>query len=796
MALHVISPDLLLVVTLFVFQNRLLHAQSGLAACVESGHTQYPFCNTSLSLDSRVRDLVSRILPEDKPGLLTARAHKGLPYLGVPSYYWGSNCIHSSMFSNCTKDGKCSTSFPSGPSAAATFDTPLIMEMAKVIAIETRAGWNAKNWTDNGANGAGLDCWGPVININRDPRWGRNGEGGAEDPYLMGELALAWTQGMQNGEDPRYVLVAITLKHFVANAVEGMWTTNGTWSKLGTINRHTINALISKHDLADTYWPAFRKAIREGDAQGIMCSYNEVNGIPTCLDPLQRKAREVWGFSGYVTSDTDSIADAWQSHNYSSDAAEASCQAVSKGGCDIDSGNTFQQGLLDGVSRGNCSMDDINDRLYNAFRVRFRLGLFDPIDDQPYWKYNVDENMGTASSAALNLRAALESFVLLRNDKSILPLAAGVNIAVVGPHGNSTGRLIQADTGMICPSGKFDCVISPFAAITRENKAGQTTYTPGVGIISSNTSDIALAVEAAKASDVIIAAVGICNCGGRWHTTEFFCNDFQENAEFLEGETHDRENIDLPPAQKELLNVLLQLNKPMIVVLFNAGAVRLDLMADYTHDNIAIIEAFYPGAEGGVALSQAIFGRENYWGKMPYSIYKSGWEAAHNFLDHEVSQTGRTYRYGGTDILIPFGSGLSLTTFTLSSPSDALYFTTKGETNTTITVTVSNTGKLLAGDEVVQMYVIPKLVNGSIYNPLPSKYLIGFKRVADVGAGKSKHVSFIITARSFSLVNANGDQVVAPGTFLLLIQNGAGENIHIDVEITGPAVVIDPFPEI
>mmetsp|Transcript_5670 Transcript_5670/g.10410 ORF Transcript_5670/g.10410 Transcript_5670/m.10410 type:complete len:235 (-) Transcript_5670:2095-2799(-) len=181
-------------------------AQPGLTACIPGGGLDhFPFCNVSLSLDQRVWDLVNRIKNEDKPNLMTARGHlnhlspgggrQALPELGVPSYYWGSNCIHSSMFSNCTSDGRCSTSFPSGPSMAATFDTDLIQAMAHVVGIETRAGWNMKTWVDNGKNGAGLECWGPVININRDPRWGRNGEGGAEDPYLMANLAKAWTKG-------------------------------------------------------------------------------------------------------------------------------------------------------------------------------------------------------------------------------------------------------------------------------------------------------------------------------------------------------------------------------------------------------------------------------------------------------------------------------------------------------------------------------------------------------------------------------------------------------------------------
>ena len=280
-------------------------------------HDHYPFCNQSLPLDDRVHNLISLIPDNIKAALLTARGpdrtgkRQSIPELGVPSYYWGSNCIHSSMFSNCTHDGRCSVSFPSGPSQAATFDSALIQQMANVVGIETRSGWN-EHWVDNGMNGAGLDCWGPVLNVNRDPRWGRNGEGGTEDPMLMGEVGKAWTLGLQNGQDPNHTLVSITIKHFVANSVEGLWTEDGEqWgTKNATVGRHTIDANVSKYSLQDYYWPAFRTSIKQGNALGVMCSYNMVRGTPTCLDPLQKAVRDQWGYEGYVTSDSDSIDDA------------------------------------------------------------------------------------------------------------------------------------------------------------------------------------------------------------------------------------------------------------------------------------------------------------------------------------------------------------------------------------------------------------------------------------------------------------------------------------------------------
>jgi len=820
----------------------LLHpvaSQPGLAACVPgSGFESFAFCNTSLSIDDRVSDLVSRIHDEDKPALLTARAHKALPYLGVPAYYWGSNCIHSSMFSNCTVSGKCSVSFPSGPNTAATFHRELVKEIGGVVGRETRAGFNEQNWLDNGFNGAGLDCWGPDININRDPRYGRIGESGTEDPFLMGQLGVAWTRGLQEGDDPGHLLVAITLKHFVANAVEGKWTTGGTWgTHNATVNRHTVDAIISKHDLVDTYWPAFRTAIRDADAQGVMCSYNSVNGKPTCLDPLMRAARHAWGFTGYVTSDSDSVADAWTptAHHYVHSAAAASCAAVALGGCDVDSGDTFKDGLLEGVRNQTrayaaCTMAAVDVALAHTLRVRFRLGLFDPPADQPYWQYTAENTIGAAASHALNLQAALESLVLLRNtgaqagqqageqageqrgeqageQRGVLPLLPGKrHIAVVGPHGDATNALIQIDTGRICPSGGFDCVTSPFAAIKKANSGADTTYTPGCDLISNDTSGVAEAVAAAQEADVVVVGIGIVECGRWWTATQYMgCADFSAAGEYVEGETHDRPRLDLPHAQQFLLEKILALNKPTVVFALNGGAVALDLLRpDDTHTNIAVIEAFYPGAKGGEALAEAVFGHANRWGKMPYSIYDAKFVNDHNFLNHEVSLTNRTYRWNRGAPLVTFGRGLSLTPFALhltratqgerlrDGPVHMVLWTNGSSSNVTVSVTVTNEGATMAGDEVVQAYVAAKEDVDILRKPVKS--LFDFRRLNDIAPATSAKATFAFNVQHLLLVNEAGERVAAPGTYVVTFENGAGSVAALDVQLVGPEVVWEKFP--
>eukprot|EP00937_MAST-01D_sp_MAST-1D-sp2_P001941 g1941.t1 len=798
-------------------------AQVGLSACVPgAGFDHFPFCNVSLPVDARVHDLVGRIDDKLKPNLLTARYRppgsklaigQPLEDLGVPGYYFGSNCIHSSMFSNCTADGRCSTSFPSGPSWAATFDRELMREMAAVVGREERAGFNAK-WVDNGHNGAGLDCWGPVINMNRDPRWGRNGEGGAEDPYLMQQVGVQWTRGLQeNADDPRYVQIAVTLKHFDANSLE---SSDG-------FSRHTVDANISKHALADFYWPAFKGAIRDAGAKGVMCSYNAVNGKPTCVDPLMRAAREAWGFDGYVTSDSDSVADVWRAHKYVATAAEASCLAVRDGGCDVDSGNTYVASLLEGVSQGHCAMADVDAALARTLRLRFELGLFDPADaaTHPLWRLG-EADIGTAEARALNLRAAEESLVLLRNPAGQLPLRAGGKLAVLGPHGNATCGLIQVDTGEVCAGGGFDCIPSPLAELSRLNAAagGQTSYARGVAVFGDDTDGIAAAVAAAKAADAVVLALGIIECGKWWGHA---CAAAEgsgpasssgaggDNA-YAECEAHDRTSIDLPPQQHALAAAVLALGKPTTIVLLNGGSVAIAPELEHANSP-AVVEAFYPGQQGGTALANALFGAANRWGRLPYTVYPANWTDTHVMSEHEVATSGRTYRYGADDVaLARFGTGLSLSTFALSwagnasgasgtwppapAPAPASLRTDGSSDDLHLAVEARSTGGP-AGDVVLQVFFQP--AKGGVQlvppAPLPRRQLFDFARLRDVAAGGVARAEFAVNARSLLLATGDGDLVAAPGAYELSIEDGSGAALALPLQMLGEQHTFEPFPQ-
>ncbi|EOD18267.1 hypothetical protein EMIHUDRAFT_447998 [Emiliania huxleyi CCMP1516] len=780
-------------------------SQPGLKAC-GAGFDHFPFCNHSLPLDQRVWDLVSRIDDSVKPNLLTARGHRmhtggrqALPKLGVPSYYWGSNCLHSSMFANCTTDGRCSQSFPSNTAWAATFDRRLMRQMAAVVGRETRAGWNLGSWLDDGLNGAGLDCWGPVLNMNRDPRWGRNGEGGAEDPYLMGQLGTAWTRGLQQGDPEiareaasQYTLVAVTLKHFDANSLED---SDG-------FTRHTVDVNVSRQLLTDYYWPAFRAPIREAGALGVMCSYNAVNGLPACASPVMKAAREAWGFQGYVTSDTDSVADVWRAHRYKRTAEEASCVALREGGTDVDSGNTYYHSLLSGVRSGRCSISDVDRALFNTFRVRFKLGLFDPKAGNPYWQLG-EADIGTAASRALNRHAAAASLVLLQNPTSrrgggpILPLAPGKRIAVLGPHANATRALIQVDTGKVCASGGFECVTSPLAALADRNPDAGTAYAEGCDVILMGRQGFSAALAAAEAAEVVVLGLGGTSCGswgaGRWGKRDnaprhLHCRpaNATNGMQWAEGEAHDRTSIDLPGEQHALAAAVLALNKPTVLFLLNGGMVSVAEELRHAINPPAVVEAFYPGAEGGEALADALFGRTNRWGKMPYSVYTADWAKTNSMLDHDVQHgLGRTYRYyrGSVPLVTPFGHGLSYTTFELAigEPRGGWTLSTASATALHVSVVLTNVGPR-EGDEA---YFAPLSLAAPGVPNHPIKALWGFERVSDLGSGESATVTFSLGARDLQLSDLNGDLVLAPGKYNVTFENGAGAVAARTVTLTG-----------
>jgi len=407
----------------------------------QSGNAVY--LDPSQPINVRVDDLVGRMTLEEKASQLVNQA-RAIPRLQVPAYDWWSEALHG-----VANAGKA-TVFPEPIGLAATFDDSLIHEMAIVIGTEARAKHNQALRAGRRDIMEGLDFWSPNINIFRDPRWGRGQETYGEDPFLTGRMGVAFVTGLQ-GDDPKYFRVISTPKHFAVHS--GPEPT-----------RHTIDVQISKHDMEDTYLPAFRAAVTEGKAESVMCAYNRVNGQPACANNflLQSQLRGAWKFNGYVVSDCDAIVDIYEGHHFTKSQAEAAAVAL-KTGMDNECADFFTvakddhdyRPYIDAVKQGLLTEADLDVTLKRLFTARMRLGMFDPDEKVPYAQ-TPESEIDSAPHRELALKIARESMVLLKND-GVLPLAPSMKkILVVGPlaesvqvlHGNYAGTASHAVTAL------------------------------------------------------------------------------------------------------------------------------------------------------------------------------------------------------------------------------------------------------------------------------------------------------------------------------------------------------------
>jgi beta-glucosidase len=426
------------------------------------------YLNPALPMTERVDDLVGRMTLEEKASQLVNQA-RAIPRLQVPAYDWWSEALHG------VARAGTATVFPQPIGLAATFDVPLIHDMAVVIGTEARAKHNQAMRAGHSNIMEGLDFWSPNINIFRDPRWGRGQETYGEDPFLTGRMGVAFVTGMQ-GDDPKYLRVVSTPKHFAVHS--GPETT-----------RHMVDVEVSKHDMEDTYLPAFRAAVTEGKAESVMCAYNSINGQPACANTflLKDELRGAWKFNGYVVSDCDAVVDIFGGHHYTKSLAEAAADAL-KTGMDNECADFFTKATsnsdyapyLDAVKQGLLTEKEVDVVLKRLFLARFRLGMFDPPEMVKYAQ-TPDSEIDSEAHRALALKAARESIVLLKNDGA-LPLSADVRkIAVFGPlaesvlvlHGNYSGTASHAVTAL--------------EGIQAQFTSAQVTFSPGMNFLRQQT---------------------------------------------------------------------------------------------------------------------------------------------------------------------------------------------------------------------------------------------------------------------------------------------------------------------
>ncbi|HEX7326416.1 MAG TPA: glycoside hydrolase family 3 C-terminal domain-containing protein [Rhodanobacteraceae bacterium] len=832
---------------------------------------------------SQARALVAKLTLPEKVAQLQNDA-PAIPRVGIPAYNWWSEGLHG-----FARDGYA-TVFPQAIGLAASWDPGLLQQVGTVTSTEARARFNALGVDRNHGLFQGLTLWAPVINLCRDPRWGRCQETYGEDPYLTGRLAAAFIRGIQ-GPDPGHPRAIATPKHFAVFSGPGP-------------GRDGLDVDVSPHDLEASYLPAFRMAVTRGHADSVMCAYTALGGIPDCANRwlLTALLRKDWGFTGFVVSDCDAVGDITHYHHYKPNDAQASAAALNAG-TDLDCGHTYAA-LGRAVRAGDVKPAVLDRALVRLFTARYRLGMLPGADD-PYANIGRGQ-IDTPADRKLALRAALESIVLLKNAHATLPLHAGVKIAVVGPdadtvatlegsyHGTARDpvtplqglrarfgaahvtyaqgapiaagvpvpipetaltahghpglqgayfantdfsgkpRAVRADrtidfdwdrvapvagldprryavrwTGELAPPGPgaytlavhvarcFACTRHDSVRLVVDGKAviddhGSDRATLETTLHFANTSpqplqldlvhdsqdkgislewlapaaaQLAKAVAAARAADVVVACVGL--------------SPGVENESLpvdVPGFDHgDRTRIKLPAAQLALLQRMAATGKPLVVVLLSGDAVALDWAGQHA---AAILAAWYPGEQGGRAIAAVLAGDYDPAGRLPVTFYRSVRDLP-PYVSYAMQ--GRTYRYFTGKPLYPFGYGLSYTHFTYSGASLSTATLAAGQP-LRASVVVHNAGQR-AGDDVVQVY----LRWPTSLRRAPLRALAGFQRV-HLASGQSRRVTFTLSPRRLSTVDARGQRSVVAGRYALFIgggQPGYAAGASVAFAITG-----------
>ncbi len=658
--------------------------------------------DTSLSPEERTRILVDQMTLEEKVSQMTYYS-SALPRFGIYEYNWWNECLHG------VGRAGAATMFPQPIGMACSFDTERLKEVAGIIAEEARIKHHAADEMGDHAIYKGLTMWTPNINIFRDPRWGRGHETYGEDPFLTARMGVAFIEGLQ-GDDPEHLKCVATAKHYAVHS--------------GPENdRHTFDARPSKRDLTLTYLPAFKAAVEEANVQSVMGAYNRVDGEASCASKmlLEDKLRKEWKFDGYVVSDCGAIEDIYENHKIVSTPAEAAALSVNNG-CDLCCGRVFPH-LLEAVEQGLISEETITQSAYRLLLARMKLGMFDK--EQPWAKVPYEKN-DCAEHHEKSLRMAEESMVLLKND-GILPLKLdGVRtIAVIGPNADSRDAL----KGNYCgtPSETYTVLEGLRQALpgVRLILAEGCSLVGGSGEAywgETSTYRIAEALKAAQVADLCIVVTGL--------------NGDKEGEEGYG--SGDRTTMLLPESQRDLLDALSTVNKPMVLVNMTGSATVFPHEEKYG----AILQAWYPGQMGGIAVANLLLGKASPCGKLPVTFYRD-MDQVPDFKDY--SMRGRTYRYLADKPAYPFGYGLSYAKFAYSD----LAVTPDGD-GLKVEVTVKNCGDI-AAKEITEVYV--RLDEPEFESPL--RQLAAFT-ITSLAAGEEKRLALHVRAEHLCVCNDDG----------------------------------------
>jgi beta-glucosidase len=706
-------------------------------------------------VETRVKDLVSRMTLDEKISQMVYNA-PAIERLGIPEYNWWNECLHG------VARAGVATVFPQAIGLAAAWDADFMYRVATAISDEARAKHHKALQENNHAMYFGLTYWSPNVNIFRDPRWGRGQETYGEDPYLTSRLGVAFVKGLQ-GEDPKYLKLVATPKHYAAHSGP-------------EADRHRFDARVTERDLRQTYLPAFQACVQEGQAASVMGAYNRTNGEACCASPtlLQEILREQWGFDGYVVSDCGAIDDIYRHHKLAKTPEEAASLAV-RNGCDLNCGKTYSE-LVKASAEGLISEAEIDQAVTRLFKARFRLGMFDPPDRVAYARipYKV---VDCAEHRALALEAAHKSIVLLKNQGNLLPLSKEIDsIAVIGPNADNAQVLLGNYNGTPAES------TTVLEGIRRKVKDGiKVRYACGCNVTGNNKEGFPEAVEIARRSKLAVVVMGLSQ------EVEGEEGQLEGNPPGISSQG-DRTQIGLPGVQEELLQAIYQTGTPVILVLVNGSAIAINWAQKYIP---AILEAWYPGQAGGLAVADVLFGDYNPSGRLPVTFYQSV-DQLPLFSDYNME--GHTYAYFRQVPLYPFGYGLSYTSFEYSRLEIKPASTAATET-VYVRVLVKNTGSQ-AGDEIVQLYL--QDIEASV--PVPLYALKGIRRV-QLEPGSSCLVEFELEPEQLVCYDDQGRSMIEPGDFRVWVGGhspaSSGAMAELSPMLTGVFTVIGAllFPD-
>lgn len=698
-----------LILLIFCISQPLLYGQAA---------DEPAFLNHELPTEERVKDLIGRLSLEEKASQMMYTSPV-IERLNIPAYNWWNEALHGVGRSGLA------TVFPQAIGLGATFDDELLKRISSAISDEARAMHNAAVAQNYRLRYGGLTFWTPNINIFRDPRWGRGQETYGEDPFLTSRLGVAFVQGLQ-GDHPKYLKTAACAKHFAVHSGP---------ERL----RHEFNAVASPKDLYETYLPAF-KALVEADVEAVMCAYNATNGEPCCANNhlLQEVLRDKWNFQGHVVSDCWALVDFYKGHNVVQNEVEAAALAL-KSGVNLNCGSVYPN-LVEAVKQGLVSEQEIDGRLATLLKTRFELGMFDPVDQNPYNKIS-PEVINSPKHRSLAREAATKSVVMLKNN-GVLPLKNNLPFYyVTGPNATSIEALIGNYYGV------NNAMVTILEGVASAIAPGtQLQYKPGVMLDRKNINPIDWTTPDAKEASATIVVLGITGM-----------LEGEEGEAIASPDYGDRLDYNIPENQLEFLRTLREGNeKPIIAVITGGSPMNLSEVHELSD---AVLLAWYSGEEGGNAVADILFGKASPSGKLPITFPKS--------LDQlppyeDYSMDGRTYKYMTAEPMYPFGFGLSYGKFQYGSPKLSAQKIKKNQT-TEIEAEVKNTGTHEA-DEVVQLYLTD--VKASVQAPLYS--LKGFKRIS-LKAGETKTVKFTITPEMLELVNEKGERVLEKGDFRIYV---------------------------